>query len=82
MKNAIGLLLLGAAVGAAIGVLMAPAKGSDTRKKVFKGAEDLVDDLKEKIRMSNKKIDEYAEIAEETMDKINRKLKAAEKTYS
>lgn len=82
MKNSLGLLLLGAAVGAAIGVLMAPAKGTDTRKKVFKGAEDLADDLKEKIRMSNKKIDEYAEMAEETIDKINKKLKAAEKSYT
>jgi len=82
MKNSLGVLLLGAAVGAAIGILMAPAKGSDTRKKVFKGAEDLADDLKERIRMSNKKIDEYADMAEDTIDRINRKLKAAEKSYT
>ena len=61
---------------------MAPAKGTDTRKKVFKGAEDLADDLKEKIRISNKKIDEYTEMAEETIDKINKKLKTTEKSYT
>lgn len=42
----IGAVLLGAAVGAAIGILMAPDKGSETRKKLLKGIRDLTDDLK------------------------------------
>jgi gas vesicle protein len=41
-------LIAGAAAGLALGMLLAPEKGSETRKKVKRFAEDLVDDIKEK----------------------------------
>ena len=47
--NIIGALLLGAAVGAVIGILVAPDKGSETRKKLLNGAGDLADNLKSKF---------------------------------
>ncbi|MEO8761311.1 MAG: YtxH domain-containing protein [Bacteroidia bacterium] len=46
----IGALLLGAAVGVAIGILLAPDKGSETRKKMSEGATDLANDAEEEIK--------------------------------
>ena len=42
-------VLAGVAVGALIGILFAPDKGSETRKKISKKSSDTVDDLKEKF---------------------------------
>lgn len=36
-------VLAGVAAGAAIGILLAPAKGTDTRKKIARNATDLKD---------------------------------------
>ncbi len=45
----IGALLIGAAIGGALGILFAPDKGSETRKKIAGKANDLTDGLKEKF---------------------------------
>jgi len=42
-------LLTGAAAGVAIGVLFAPEKGVDTRKKLIKKGGDLAVDLKNRL---------------------------------
>jgi gas vesicle protein len=42
-------VLAGLAAGAIIGILFAPAKGTDTRKKIVNKGEEYVGNLKEKI---------------------------------
>lgn len=42
-------LLLGAAVGSLIGILFAPDKGSETRKKISSKGNELTDAVKEKF---------------------------------
>lgn len=48
-RKMIGALLVAAAVGTTIGLLIAPAKGKDTRKKIADKAGDVSDKLKRKF---------------------------------
>jgi gas vesicle protein len=45
----IGALLIGAAIGGALGILFAPHKGSVTRNKIMGATDDLTESLKEKF---------------------------------
>ena len=42
-------VLAGVAVGAVLGVLFAPDKGWNTRKRILKKGEDLAEDLRDKF---------------------------------
>ena len=51
-------VVAGIAAGAVLGLLFAPEKGSDTRKKISKKGEDLADALNDKV---DQKFDELVQ---------------------
>ncbi len=51
-------LLGAAAVGAALGILLAPDKGSETRKKIASKGKDLKDSLKTNLNSLTEKVNE------------------------
>jgi gas vesicle protein len=54
----IGAILLGAAVGVGIGVLFAPEKGSETRKKIINGLKDIAEELNDTLNKDVAQADE------------------------
>ena len=54
----LGTILFGVAAGVAIGILLAPDKGSTIRKKIMDKADDLKEGLKGKIKTQTEKFDD------------------------
>lgn len=64
----LGAVLLGAAIGGVLGVLFAPAKGSETRNKLSKKGNDLTDAIKEKY---GEIIDKFRHEMEDVKEQAN-----------
>lgn len=71
-KNSKLLLALaaGVAAGAVLGVLFAPDKGSETRKKIKDGGTKMADDVKEKFNKGMEKLNEVKEGLKERMEEF------------
>ena len=72
----IGALALGTAIGAALGILFAPEKGSETRKKIAAKGNGLSDTMKEKVQDFLEKFKEEEEKVEDKANEFIAKGKA------
>ena len=81
-------ILAGVAVGATLGILFAPAKGSSTRKKISQKGDDYVDALKEKfdefldsisgkVKEAEEEVSDIEEEAHAISDEVKKKVKTA-----
>lgn len=69
-------ILAGVAAGAIIGVLLAPDKGSETRRKLIETGEDYADAVKEKF---NQVVDSMSEKFEQVKGDMDTKARGAKK---
>ena len=69
ISSVIGALIVGAAAGAALGILFAPHKGSKTRKRLTGKATDLVKNLKQQAKDQVKLLQENTEKLEDQASK-------------
>jgi gas vesicle protein len=83
-KSLIGGILAGAAVGVAIGMLLAPESGAKTQEKLVKGARKLGDDLMQTAEGSiqsvkdrfNSRVDDVAKRSKEGINSLSERVKA------
>ena len=66
-------LAAGVAVGAAIGVLFAPEKGSETRKKVSDEGKKLAQTLRDKFNRVKERSEEMASNIQQSIDELEQK---------
>ena len=72
----IGALLLGAVIGAGLGILFAPDKGSETRKKLLAKSGGLGDALKEKFNNLLSEVKTEVETAESKTNQLMENMAA------
>ncbi len=77
MKNSSKILIAlgaGLAIGGLLGILFAPNKGSETRKKIVEAEKKLADQIKDAVTRSKIKISGMKEGMKERMEAANEKV--------
>lgn len=69
-------VLTGVAAGALLGILFAPDKGSETRKKLSKKGSDYADELKNKFNEFIESVTDQLDTVQEDVEELARKGKA------
>ena len=67
-------VITGLLVGVAVGILIAPSKGSETRKKLSKSVNDLSDCLQDIIDTTRDKINGLADKGIDTVERMESEL--------
>ena len=62
--------LAGAAIGGALGILLAPDKGSETRKKIMEKGNDLSDAVKDKFNDVKDRFNDVKEKFNDVVDEV------------
>ena len=66
--NSVLALLLGAAIGAGVGILFARDKGENTRKKIKKGFDEAKDDITDKVASVKEALIENVSVSKEQFE--------------
>jgi gas vesicle protein len=69
-------VLTGVAAGALLGILFAPDKGSETRKKLSQKGSDYADELKNKFNEFIESVTDQLDTVQEDVEELARKGKA------
>jgi gas vesicle protein len=83
VKNVIGLVLAAGGIGVAIGILLAPASGKETKAKLLEGTRKLANNLSGYVEDSigslkgkfNSGVDEIARKGKETINSASEQVK-------
>jgi gas vesicle protein len=70
-------LLIGATAGAVLGVIFAPDKGSETRRKISERTQELIDQLAQKIEEGKDALSDMTNKARKVADNVENQVSDA-----